>query len=345
MTFSVVVPVHNAELYLNECIESVLRQSYLDFELILVINASVDQSLCICEAWADKDSRIKLLVTEEAGVSNARNLGIELACGDWFVFLDADDYLMNDALELLEKYVEPNIDLVVANYIQDKPIYFSNKITKISAHDYILAMLDHPMYFKQCNCGLTWNAGLLGVNWAKAFKAAIIKTNKIRFETGLSIFEDLVFNLSCLKLMDQIKCIDAPVYYYRITGQSLSRSSTLRSVKQRLDYMNYLQSNKNTVEDEKIRQAFEFQIGQNVIRTFVIASQGIRYNHLIFTELVNFTDHPDIRKIVLKLRRTRLSQGKIQSKVYTVLLYLIKQRMYTTALLIGNTYSKLKNKD
>ena len=90
---SIIVPVYNTEEYLSECIESILDQSFTDFELLLINDGSIDKSGKICDEYAKKDSRIVVIHKENGGVSSARNKGIEIAQGEWISFIDADDWI------------------------------------------------------------------------------------------------------------------------------------------------------------------------------------------------------------------------------------------------------------
>lgn len=103
-TVSIIVPVYNVEQYLHKTIGSVCEQTYSNWELILVNDGSKDQSGSICDAYAEKNSRIRVFHTVNQGVSSARNLGIENACGKWVTFLDSDDYLNRNCLETLSGY-------------------------------------------------------------------------------------------------------------------------------------------------------------------------------------------------------------------------------------------------
>ena len=120
--FSIIVPVHNVEAYVDYCIKSIISQSFSEFELILVVNASGDGSYKICKNWEEKDSRIHVIYTEVPGVSHARNLGLKESKGEWIIFVDADDYLLPDALYLFNEKIKSSnddIDLIVANYTQE----------------------------------------------------------------------------------------------------------------------------------------------------------------------------------------------------------------------------------
>lgn len=114
---SVIVPVYNTEPYLRECIESILRQSYTDFEVLLVDDGSTDDSGAICDEYAKKDNRIKVIHTKNMGVSSARNIGLDNAIGNWIIFADADDELYKDALNLRYDDFEKH-DLVLGSYYE-----------------------------------------------------------------------------------------------------------------------------------------------------------------------------------------------------------------------------------
>ena len=100
--FSIIMPVYKVEKYLERAIKSVLEQTYSDFELLLIDDASPDRSLYICRDFAEKDGRVKVIhLDENKGVSNARNIGIDRACGQYLMFMDSDDYIHPRALEIL----------------------------------------------------------------------------------------------------------------------------------------------------------------------------------------------------------------------------------------------------
>lgn len=116
---SVIVPVYNAESYLHLCIDSVLKQSYQNIELVLIDDESTDNSASICKEYVEKDTRVKYIHVPNGGVSYARNIGIEHATGVYISFLDCDDWLVDGALEYLyQKAVEHDADISMGNYLQ-----------------------------------------------------------------------------------------------------------------------------------------------------------------------------------------------------------------------------------
>ena len=114
---SVLVPVYNTNQYLPRCIDSILGQSFTDFELLLIDDGSTDGSAKICDAYAEKDSRIRVLHKENGGVSSARNLGLNEAKGEWVVFVDSDDWISDNCIKLLtEPLRNKEFDIVVGDY-------------------------------------------------------------------------------------------------------------------------------------------------------------------------------------------------------------------------------------
>ena len=116
---SVIVPVYNLENYLNRCIDSVLRSTYADFELILIDDGSTDASPRICRDYAGRDNRVRLLRQENRGVSAARNRGLEVCRGEWVVFVDGDDCISEDFLELIARESGRNPDLMLFDFTEE----------------------------------------------------------------------------------------------------------------------------------------------------------------------------------------------------------------------------------
>ena len=127
---SIIVPVYNVEKYLNRCIESIVNQTYKTIEIILIDDGSSDNSSYLCDEWAKKDSRIKVVHKQNGGVSSARNQGIKVATGEYVQFVDSDDYLDVDFCKNIMSEYSDDIDLVVSGFtiIDDSG---NKKITKV----------------------------------------------------------------------------------------------------------------------------------------------------------------------------------------------------------------------
>mgnify|MGYP000999180652 CR=1 FL=1 len=244
MKISIIIPIFNADAFLDQCISSVLDQTFDDFELILINDGSTDQSGEICEKFAASDSRIKLYHKENGGVSSARNLGIENSIGEWITFVDSDDYLTSDYLKAFSEFVETDTDLIIQgqNSIEKKhdeimiSYNFENQCL-IAPNEFLNRFNILPFYF--------------GV-WCKAFKTKIIKDNKIIFDTAKSLGEDTLFNLKYLSYCkSDITLLDRNEYVYRNVEGSLTKQ--ILSYKQRkelfIDLKKHLVKLSNKIEN------------------------------------------------------------------------------------------------
>ena len=210
---SIIVPVYNAEKYLSECIQSILSQSYQDYEAILVDDGSTDMSGEICEQYAKTDKRVKAFHKQNGGVSSARNLGITEAIGKYITFVDADDYLAPNYL--LELVAENDVfDLVVggATIIDNN----NECICKNECNDTIIrSKADFVFFFPELDESVVFDAP-----WNKLFRTSIIKRNAICFDENFSYGEDKLFVLSYMKHVESIHVIPTCSYYYRDNGNN-----------------------------------------------------------------------------------------------------------------------------
>ena len=168
---SIIVPVYNVAQYLSKCIESILEQSYTDFELILVNDGSSDNSLEICKVYSQRDNRIVLIDKPNGGVSTARNVGILASKGEYITFVDSDDYLRKDFIEALITGVNDEIDLVVAGVTRVQDEVFS----EFKFPDKEFAENDYDLLFSK------YQLHKHGSPWGKLFKSSIINKDGIEF--------------------------------------------------------------------------------------------------------------------------------------------------------------------
>lgn len=195
---SVIVPVYKAEDTLGNCVGSILKQANRDFELLLIDDGSPDGCGAICDAYAAKDSRVRVWHKENGGVSTARNLGIEMACGDWIVFVDADDLVGEGFFNLL--YEGADYDWVIGGYktVPRGRVYynFDASFKDGTMGDFVARHLGN------------------GYVWGKFYKASILRKYAIRFRTDWVVFEDLLFNLDYILRCDSIRMLPACLYFY-----------------------------------------------------------------------------------------------------------------------------------
>lgn len=203
---SVIVPVYNVEAYLERCVESILQQTYAHFELILINDGSTDSSGQICDHLASQYENIKVYHIENAGVSNARNMGIQLATGFWVTFIDSDDFVTQDYLATLASAVEGlNVGFVIAPLHHIK----NGIVTDLPPHSGKTELWSTEETMKELL--MTTRTSFFPV--AKLFKRDLLADEK--FNTNYHLAEDALF-LTELLLKTRCSCvfIDKPVYYY-----------------------------------------------------------------------------------------------------------------------------------
>ncbi|WP_287667757.1 glycosyltransferase [Bacteroides sp.] len=211
---SIIVPVFNAEKTLDRLLESILKQTFKDFELILVDDCSTDRSREICEKWAVLDSRIRTILKDEnQGVSVARNIGLDIASGSYVMFADSDDDVdENWCKELYDARKKYSNALIVSNFYDvDDSGYKSRKIP-CGVTQSVDCISDYYVLFKMHLSGSLWN---------KIFDLNILNTNNIRFVKGQYTGEDVVFIINYIKYCSSYVYLDKPLYYYYANPQSV----------------------------------------------------------------------------------------------------------------------------
>lgn len=208
-TITVIVPVYNAEEWLRDALESLQRQTYADFEAILVDDGSTDGSAAICSDFADRDPRFRIIRQPNGGLSAARNTGIEDAKGDWITFLDADDALPPDALEVMMKHASKSgAGIVTGDYVRDLPQKFPKGEGKSMTVDSDQAILI-GLYQKK----------ILNSACGKLFHISIFKGNEpLRFRQCW--YEDLDFFYRAFERTQKVCILDRTVYFYRDNPKS-----------------------------------------------------------------------------------------------------------------------------
>ncbi len=212
---SIIVPVYNVKNYLDECIKTIVEQSYQNIEIILVNDGSTDGSDKKCNDWALKDKRIKVYHKKNGGVSSARNLGITKMHGEYVTFIDSDDYIKKDYIEkMLIQAKEYNADLVIGNAVivtekNNKPFNSNSKFMELNNVDTLKMMLTGK-HFQT-------------TPWAKLYNSSIVK--EISFNEQMEIAEDLDFLIKYLELSKKTILTPYHDYYYRIRQNSSVRTN------------------------------------------------------------------------------------------------------------------------
>lgn len=208
---SVIIPVYNVEKYLNECLDSVVNQTYKNLEIILVNDGSTDRSGNICDEYASGDTRIKVIHKKNSGVSAARNVGIEHSNGEYITFVDSDDFIDTKAIEhLVENAKKYNSDITIGDHI----VYHSNGYQVCHSAEDI--MVNSSFDVKTVSADTIYKLlTQLSSACTKLYKKSLITKNHIIFPVNIKIGEDFEFLAKALINAKGIVYIDKSVYFYR----------------------------------------------------------------------------------------------------------------------------------
>ncbi len=223
---SYIIPVYNAQNYLRRCVESILNGIGSEEEIILVEDGSTDNSRAICEELSKEYNCIKTIHQTNSGEACARNAGMDMASGEWIVFVDSDDYLAVDYHEMLIRELKTSFDIVM---------YAFQKDDELGQHGNSNSGLENKIFEKsqikidlagKCFCGKAdfTGSGRFSCRsvWAKAFKREFILKNYIRFHDHVFIGPDCEFMFECYLKASRIRYVDTPFYYYFYNMSSIT---------------------------------------------------------------------------------------------------------------------------
>lgn len=208
---SVIVPVYKAEKYIHRCLDSIINQTFKDFELILVDDGSPDRSGEICDEYAAKDKRVKVIHKENGGVASARQYGIDAATGEYTIHADPDDWMELELLECMYKAIkEEDADLLITDFYynkENKEIYCKQPIRSLKQEDILKSALTE----------------LHGSMWNKLLKTSIYKENNVRFIENIDFCEDVLFWLQILQSQSlKIRYLQKAFYHYDLFSNDYS---------------------------------------------------------------------------------------------------------------------------
>lgn len=253
MKVTIIVPIYNAEKYIEECIQGVLSQTFTNWELLLIDDGSTDNSSIICDNYAQNDKRIRVIHKPNTGVSDTRNYGLEIAQGKYIIFLDADDYWYdNSAIELLVQTAEKhNLDIVRGEYKaidQEGKDLFERPLlkSKIAFSNLVLT------------AGLFYTKIICGENFLVLSLIKRETVGELRFNKELSFLEDMDFYAHFL--LKPIRCmfIQLRFYAYRKNSTSASHTPSIKSLANGFSMCHMFNECCNETEDKELKKAYRY---------------------------------------------------------------------------------------
>ena len=337
---SIIIPVYNAANHLDECINSLLKQSFKDCEFIFVNDGSTDDSKTIIEVYQAKDRRIKLINQENQGVSVARNIGLELASGNYVGFVDADDFIEKTYYDkLYNTAINDNCDIVVSNFtIENKGNYITNnskyKKNIIFDNEKIQTEIISE-FIKGSNLNSIWN---------KLYKRSIIKN--INFPVGVALGEDGLFNLKAFQKANSIIFTDYSGYNYReIEGSATKNILKKDYFKRAIEVYNYNYQNDIdfSLDENNINKWKAIRLVNSVISYIDMYLKN--NNGLSFSHKFNYVKNMISNKLVQNaLKNYKDDVLKAKSKYEQFIVNCMTNKAIFK-IILANSYSQFRNKN
>lgn len=338
--FSIIMPVYNVEKYLEKAIKSVLEQTFYDFELIIIDDASNDNSKKIYIKYKEFCRIYRL--EKNLGLSSVRNLGLEKSKGEYILFMDSDDWLENNALEILYNRIRKRKENVIIFGISEE--YFNKK------DQYIKSNIIKSEYY--CSKNLIdirkkiislYENTLFRYAWNKIYKREFLENNNLKFKK-INIVEDIIFNIEVFEYIDSILILDDVLIHYRrrVQGSLINKY-----------YNDYWEVNKKVI-DLEYNQYNRWNMISNIKKTLV--RQYIKFVFLSIQMIFykeckkSFNEKKDfIKDFVKKCSKEKFFKDITEKDLsgslkYRVMYYIIKKRLCFIALLLGYIIYIMKKK-
>lgn len=222
---SFIVPAYNVGSYISKCVESIISQSASNWELIIIDDGSSDDTYEICEVYANKDARIKLIHQKNSGVAVARNNGLLLSKGKWVAYVDGDDYINEDFVSILNEYTSSDYNMILFSYksiYSDKVVHHEiigkeRVLNNERVRDLFKDLIDTEQRLPELSTTRTYV-------WTKLYRRSFLIDNNIEFEKDVFMYDDILFNLKALCKLNECIYIPYELYMYRIHSESVCHS-------------------------------------------------------------------------------------------------------------------------
>lgn len=274
--FSVIVPIYKVEKYLSQCIESILNQSYKDFELILVDDGSPDGCSSICDEYKTRDNRVKVVHKKNGGLVSARKAGLKIAQGEYICFVDGDDFVSHDMLETYGKeFCIHKVDVICTGYTS---YYNENTVTEIyqpgSSKIYGKSELQKEIYVKMLSKEPFYSFYIIPTVWSKCFKRSIAETVYESVPDDITLGEDVAVTYPILLEANSISILNYTGYMYRQNMNSMTHTYDKNLLKRIHNLIAYLKLIEKKTGWESSNQINEYA----VYLLFLAKNNEFKYN-------------------------------------------------------------------
>lgn len=281
---SCIVPVFKVEQFLQQCIDSILAQTFTDFELILVDDGSPDNSGKICDEYAKKDSRIKVIHKENGGVSSARNVGLDIAKGEWICFVDSDDWVEPEYMQMLYEGALTTVNSIsICGLVNQEELAFFSELSK-TENTYLEYNNESFVYILERYRNTNFCTNILHAPWCKLYNKKII--NNIRFNEDISVFEDFDFNMKIFNNNFRFVYVPRCLYHYRVNDNSITHTLSYKRIN---DILNAIDLDKKLFDQISIRKKVHYLFAVNNIFTCLYC-------------LVDFENSPEKNELLTQIR-------------------------------------------
>lgn len=337
---SIIIPIYNAKCYIERCVDSVLAQTFTDWEMILVNDGSKDYSLSICQMYAQNDSRIRVIDKPNGGPSSARNRGLEGAKGEYVYFMDADDWIEDSFLDAFFIKEDENetlryenedgkvnnlYDIVFQGFVREFPDGRKEKSFAMNSDTSTMPKED-------IICKL-YKEHVYGWAWCKVFRKEIIDRYHLRFDESLRLWEDELFTTDFLKFAKTIRTIDSHLYHYIYYSNSLMQTNN--TYLKRLFLSERMNEALMPIANEELKEYLRKTYNKNLKYSMLMALKNER-NHLcdnatketlLDRYYVRCKDYPELKE--LNVLRNRLSyyiaEGILQTRWKKFVIFLMSK--------------------
>lgn len=303
---SVIVPIYNVDKYLERCLESLVNQSLQEIEIILIDDGSTDNSPLICDKYAKQDTRIKVVHKQNQGLGMARNTGLELASGEYVVFIDSDDFIEKNAYqEMYDMIKSESAEMLITNYYE----YVTNTSEKKEMRTVRNARIVEGEEIKKLACQMVGFSPLkkneddIGMSvWKNMYLRRLIEDNQIKFYSEREyVSEDAVFQLMIIPKMKKVR-LSTNCYYYYCQNDNQSLSATFRESKFE-EYKKLYQKEYELLESNGIVETGKYYIATTFlgnIRAHIKQLSSSQYSKKRKKELIEKIEKDTMVQAVLK---------------------------------------------